>query len=73
MGASNIPGTEFKILAIRMLNKLRGHGNHKENQSKMKETLSEMKNNLQGISRVDEAENQISNREYKEAKNNQSE
>ena len=33
-----------------------------------------MKNNLQGInSTVDEAENQISNLEYKEAKNTQSE
>ena len=33
-----------------------------------------MKNNLQGInSRVDEAENQISDLEYKEAKNTQSE
>ena len=33
-----------------------------------------MKNNLQGInSRVDEAENQISDLQYKEAKNAQSE
>ena len=33
----------------------------------MKDTLTEMKNNLQDInSRVDEAENQISNLEYKE-------
>ena len=33
-----------------------------------------MKNNLQGInSRVDEAENQLSDLEHKEAKNNQSE
>ena len=33
-----------------------------------------MKNDLQGInSRVDEAENQISNLEYNKAKNNQSE
>ena len=40
----------------------------------MKTALIEIKNNLQGInSRVDEAENQISNLEYKEAKNNQSE
>ena len=38
----------------------------------MKDTLTEMNNNLQGInSRVDEAKNQISNLEYKEAKNTQ--
>ena len=35
----------------------------------MKDTLIKINNNLQGInSRVDEAENQISNLEYKEAK-----
>ena len=40
----------------------------------MEDTLTEMKNNLQGISsRTDETENQISNLEYKEAKNTQSE
>ena len=40
----------------------------------MKDTLTEIKNNLQGInSRVHDAENQISNLEYKEAKNTQSE
>ena len=45
----------------------------KKIQSEMKDTLIEIKNNLRGInSRVDEAENQISNLEYKEAKNNQS-
>ena len=37
----------------------------------MKDTLIEIKNNLQGNnSRVDEAENQINNLEHKEAKNN---
>ena len=40
----------------------------------MKGTLTEMKSNLQGInSREDEAENQISDLEYNETKNNQSE
>ena len=40
----------------------------------MKDTLTEIKNNLQGNnSRVDEDKNQISNLEHKEAKNNQSE
>ena len=40
----------------------------------MKGTLIEIKNNLQGTnSRVDEAENQIINLQYKEGKNTQSE
>ena len=40
----------------------------------MKDTLIEIKNNLQrNNSRVDEAENQINNLEHKEAKSNQSE
>ena len=40
----------------------------------MKDTLIEIKNNLQGInSKVDEAKNQINDLEHKEAKNNQSE
>ena len=40
----------------------------------MKDTVTEMMRNLLGInSRVDEAKNQISDLEYKEAKNNQSE
>ena len=39
----------------------------------MKDILTEIKNNLQGInSRVDEAENQINELEHKEEKNNQS-
>ena len=38
----------------------------------MKETLIEIKNNLQeNNSRVDEAENQIDDLEHREAKNNQ--
>ena len=40
----------------------------------MRNTLIEMKDNLQGNkSRVDEAKNQINDMEHKEAKNNQSE
>ena len=40
----------------------------------MKDTLIEIKNNLQGYdNRMDEAENQINDLEHKEAKNNQSE
>ena len=38
----------------------------------MKDTVAEMKNNLQGIrSKADEAENQINNLEYQEEKNTQ--
>ena len=40
----------------------------------MKDSLSEIKNNLQGNnSRVDEAKNQINELEHKEEENNQSE
>ena len=45
----------------------------KKEQSEMKNALTEIKNNLQGInSKADEAENPVSNLEYKEAKNTQS-
>ena len=46
----------------------------KKIQSEMKDTLIEIKNNLQGNnSKVDEAENQINDLQHKEAKNSQSE
>ena len=46
----------------------------KKIQSETKDTLIEIKNNLQGNNRrVDEAENEINDMEHKEAKNNQSE
>ena len=46
----------------------------KKIKSETKDTLIEIKNNLQGNnSRVDEAENQINDLEHKEARNNQSE
>ena len=46
----------------------------KKIQSETKDSLSEIKNNLQGNnSRMDEAKNQINDLEHKEAKNNQSE
>ena len=46
----------------------------KKIQSEMKDTLIEIKNNLQGNnSRVNKAENQINDLEYKEAKNNHAE
>ena len=49
-------------------------GSIKKIQSETRDTLIEIKNNLQGNnSRVDEAENQINDLEHKEAQNNQSE
>ena len=45
-----------------------------KNQSETKDTLIEIKNNLQGNnSRMDEAKNQINDLEHKEAKNNHTE
>ena len=72
---SNVSDVEFKTLVIRMLKELSEDLNSiKKFQSEMKDTLVEMKNNLQGNnSRMDEAENQINDLEHKEAKNNQSE
>ena len=44
----------------------------KRDQSEMEDTLTEKKNNLQGInSRVDDAENKNSDLKYKEAENTQ--
>ena len=59
---------------LRMLKKLSEDLNSiKKIQSEKKDTLIEVKNNLQeNNSRVDEAKNQINNWENKEAKNNQS-
>ena len=72
---SNLSAREFQTLVIRMLKKLSEDLNSiKKIQSEMKDTLIEIKNNLQGNnSRVDEAENQINDLEHKEAKSNQSE
>ena len=74
MEQSNLSGVEFKTLVIRLLKELSEDLNSiKKIQSEMKDTWIEIKNNLQGInSRVDEAKNQISDWELKEAKNNQS-
>ena len=75
MKLSNLSDAEFKTLVIRMLKELSEDLNSiKKIQSEMKDTLIEIKNNLQGNnSRVDEAKNQINDLEHKEAKNNQSE
>ena len=75
MEISNLSDAEFKTLVIRMLKELSEDLSSIEKiQSEKKDTLIEIKNNLQGNnSRVDEAENQINDLEHKEAKNNQSE
>ena len=75
MEISNLSDAEFKTLVIMMLKELSEYLNSiKRIQSEMKDTLIEIKNNLQGNnSRVDEGENQINDLEHKEAKNNQSE
>ena len=75
MEISNLSDSEFKTLIIRGFKELSEDLNSiKKIQSETKDTLIEIKNNLQGNnSRVDEAKNQINDLEHKEAKNNQSE
>ena len=70
MEIGNLSDAEFKTLLIRMLKELSEDLNSiKKTPVRNQGTLIEIKNNLQGInSRVDEAKNQISNLEYKEAK-----
>ena len=69
---SNLSGAEFKTLAIRKLKELSEDLNSiKMIQSEMKDTLIEIKNNLQGSnSRVGKAKNQINDLKHKEAKTN---
>ena len=75
MEISNLSDAEVKALVTRMLKKLSEDLNNiKKTQSETKDSLIEIKNNLQGNnSRVDGAENQINNLEHKEAKNNHTE
>ena len=74
MEISNLSDAEFKTLVILMLKELSEDlGSIKKIQSETKDTLTEIRNNLQGNnSKADEAENQINDLEHKEAKNNQS-
>ena len=69
METSNLLDAEFKTLVIKMLKELSENLNNiKRIQSEMKDTVTEMKNNLQGInSRVDKVKNQISDLDHKEA------
>ena len=75
MEISNLSDAEFKPLVIKMFKELSEDlSSIKKTQSDTKDTLIEIKNNLQGNnSRMDEAENQINNIELKEGKNNHSE
>ena len=75
MGISNLSDAEFKTLVIRLLKELNEDLNSiKMTQSEMKDSLTEIKNNLQGNnSRVDEAENQINDLEHKQTKSNHAE
>ena len=71
MERSNLSDAEFKTLVIRMLKELSGDLSRMKNiQSETKDTLIEIKDNLQGNnSRVDKAKNKINDLEHKEATN----
>ena len=75
MEISNLSDAEFKTPVRRMLKELSEDLNSiKKFQSERKDTLIEIKNNLQGNkTRMDEAGNQINDLEHKEVKNNLSE
>ena len=69
MEISNLSDAEFKILVIRIFKELsEGLNSIEKIWSEMKDTLIEIETNLQGNSRVDEAENRKDDLEYKEAK-----
>ena len=70
MEMSNLSDAEFKTLVIRMLKEISEDlSSIKKIQSETKDTLIEIKNNLQrNNSTVDEAENQINDLEHKEEK-----
>ena len=67
---NKLSDAEFKTVVIRMLGELSEDLNSiKQIQTEMKDTLIEIKNNLQGKnSRVDEAKNKINDLEHKEQK-----
>ena len=74
MEISNHSESEFKTLVIRMLNELSEDPNNvKKIPSDMKDTVIEIKNNLQGINRrMDKGYNQINDLQHKEEKDTQS-
>ena len=68
---SNLSEAEFKTLVISLLKELSDDlSSIKKIQSETKDTLIEIKKNLQGNNnKADEAENHINDLEHKEAKN----
>ena len=74
MEISNSASAEFKTPVIRVLKEISEDlSSTKNTQSETKDTLIEIKNNLQGNNRrKDEAKNQSKDTEHKETKNNQS-
>ena len=75
MEISNLSDAEFKTLVIKMLKELsEDFSSIKKIQPEMRDSLIELKNNLQkNNSRVDKVDNQINDLEHKEGKSNQSE
>ena len=75
MEISNPSDAKLKTLVIRIIKELSEDlSSIKKTQSEMKDTLIEIKNNLhRNNSPVDEAKNQITDLEHKEAKNNHAE
>ena len=71
MEINNLSDAEFKTLVIKMLKELsEDFSSIKKIQPEMKDTLTEIKNDLQvNNSRVDEAKNQMNDLEHKEEKN----
>ena len=70
----NLSGAKFKTLVVRMFNELKRVDELSENFNKEVGNKTEIKNTLWGFnSRVDEAEDQISNLKDKGAENTQSE
>ena len=63
MEKSNLSNTEFRVMIIRILNNMKKRQrNQKEDQSEIKNAISEINNTSEVInSRLDEAEDQISN------------
>ena len=69
MEISDLSDAKFKTLVVRMFKELSEDLSSIKKSSQKKDTLTEIKKNLQGNnSRVDEAENQINDLEHKEAK-----
>ena len=75
MEASNLSDKEFRVMIIRILNRMKKYiDTIKNDQSEIKNAISEINNALEGInSRLDKAENQISDLKDEVGKNTQAE